>query len=49
MNQELPVAVIGSGPIGLPAAAHLAVRGLTPLIFERGFRARSALPDWAHG
>ena len=48
MNHELPVAVIGSGPVGLAAAAHLAVRGLTPLIFERGSRAGSALLNWAH-
>jgi len=30
----LPVAVIGAGPVGLAAAAHLVQRGLTPLVFE---------------
>jgi thioredoxin reductase len=30
------VAVIGAGPVGLAAAAHLLERGFTPLIFEAG-------------
>ena len=29
---ELPVAVIGAGPVGLAAAAHLVERGIEPLI-----------------
>ena len=33
---DLPVAVIGAGPVGLAAAAHLVQRGIRPLIFERG-------------
>jgi thioredoxin reductase len=32
----LPVAVIGGGPIGLAAAAHLLERGFTALVFEAG-------------
>lgn len=32
----LPVAVLGAGPVGLAAAAHLLARGLTPLILEAG-------------
>nr|WP_315249451.1 FAD-dependent oxidoreductase [uncultured Duganella sp.] len=31
---SLPVAVLGAGPVGLAAAAHLIERGFTPLIFE---------------
>ena len=34
---SLPIAVIGAGPIGLSAAAHLLARGETPLILEAGF------------
>ncbi len=48
MNEELPVAVIGAGPTGLAAAAHLAIRGLMLLVFEQGPRTGSALRDWAH-
>lgn len=32
----LPVAVLGAGPVGLAAAAHLVERGMTPLILEAG-------------
>ena len=33
---RLPVVVIGAGPIGLAAAAHLLDRGLEPLVLEAG-------------
>src|SRR3546814_19552191 len=33
---DLPVVVIGAGPVGLAAAAHLVERGLRPLVLERG-------------
>ena len=33
---ELPVVVIGAGPQGLAAAAHLLERGLEPLVLEAG-------------
>lgn len=36
VTTTLPVAVIGAGPIGLAAAAHLLERGLQPLILEAG-------------
>jgi phytoene dehydrogenase-like protein len=32
MNRSLPVVVIGAGPVGLAAAAHLLRRGLEPLV-----------------
>ena len=44
----LPVAVIGAGPVGLAAAAHLLERGLDVVVFELGERAGSAVADWAH-
>jgi NADPH-dependent 2,4-dienoyl-CoA reductase/sulfur reductase-like enzyme len=34
----LPVVVIGAGPVGLAAAAHLLERGLEPLVLEAGAR-----------
>jgi phytoene dehydrogenase-like protein len=33
---ESPVVVIGAGPQGLAAAAHLLQRGLEPLVVEAG-------------
>ncbi|NKV32990.1 NAD(P)-binding domain-containing protein [Rhodococcus hoagii] len=45
---DLPVVVIGAGPIGLAAAAELRERQLTPLVFERGPRAGAAVAEWNH-
>ena len=45
---NLPVAVIGAGPVGLAAAAHLLERGLEPLIFEAGTTAGAAIDEWRH-
>jgi hypothetical protein len=45
---ELPVAIIGAGPVGLAAAAHLVQRGIRPLIFEQGQSVGAALLEWGH-
>ena len=45
---ELPVVVVGAGPIGLAAAAHLLARGLEPLVLEAGERAGAAVREWNH-
>lgn len=47
-TEELPVAIIGAGPIGLAAAAHALERGLTPLIFEKGNAVGAAVRQWGH-
>jgi len=47
-TNTLPVAVIGAGPVGLAAAAHLIERGETPIIFERGDHVGANMRDWAH-
>lgn len=44
----LPVVVIGVGPIGLAAAAHLVGRGIEPLVLEAGSAAGSAVREWSH-
>ncbi|MEV7197565.1 NAD(P)-binding domain-containing protein [Streptomyces sp. NPDC093510] len=44
----LPTVVIGAGPIGLAAAAHLIERGIEPLVLEAGPSAGSAVRDWSH-
>ncbi|KDN77573.1 flavoprotein [Streptomyces olindensis] len=45
---ELPVVVIGAGPTGLAAAAHLVDRGIEPLVVEAGPAAGAAVREWAH-
>lgn len=45
---ELPLVVVGAGPVGLAAAAHAHARGLPTLVLEAGARAGSAVRDWGH-
>lgn len=47
-RSHLPVAVIGAGPIGLAAAAHLVRRGLTPLVIEAGDQPAASVREWGH-
>ena len=47
-QQELPVAVIGAGPIGLAAAAQLVKRGLTPVVIEAGEEIAASVRKWSH-
>jgi hypothetical protein len=44
----LPVVVIGAGPVGLAAAAHLAVRGQDFLVLEAGEQVGAAMGEWGH-
>lgn len=45
---DLPVVVIGAGPQGLAAAAHLTKRGIPVVVLEVGARAGAAVTEWAH-
>lgn len=45
---DLPVVVIGAGPAGLAAAAHLVERGIEPLVLETGPAAATAVRGWSH-
>lgn len=42
------VAVIGAGPIGLAAAAHLLEQGLDPVVLEAGEQVGAAVRKWGH-
>ncbi|MEU0570427.1 FAD-dependent oxidoreductase [Nonomuraea sp. NPDC005983] len=46
--ESLPVVVIGAGPVGLAAAAHLAERGLVFLVLEAGRQAGASIARWGH-
>jgi thioredoxin reductase len=47
-HADLPVAVIGAGPVGLAAAAHLIARGERILVLEAGAEAGATVLEWAH-
>ena len=48
MPDDLPVAIIGAGPIGLAAAAHLASRDEPFILLEAGPTAATSIREWAH-
>jgi len=45
---ELPIAIIGAGPVGLAAAANLVERGMDFVVFEAGDAIASDLRSWGH-
>jgi thioredoxin reductase len=47
-SDTLPVAVIGAGPVGLAAAAHLIRRGLPVKVYEAGSTIGANVRDWGH-
>lgn len=48
MDRELPVVVVGAGPVGLATAAHLVERGLDPVVLEAGDGVGAAVRQWRH-
>ncbi len=42
------VAIIGAGPVGLAAAAHVLERGMSPVVLEAGPEAGHAVRQWQH-
>jgi hypothetical protein len=47
-GSDLPVAVIGAGPVGLAAAAHLARRDLPAVVLEAGPGPGTSVRGWGH-
>lgn len=47
-NSLLPVAIVGGGPVGLSAAAHLAVRNIPFMLFEAGESVAANVHSWEH-
>lgn len=47
-GDRLPVVVIGAGPVGLAAAAHLAEHGLPARVLEAGDQVGAAMREWGH-
>lgn len=43
-----PVAIIGGGPVGLAAAAHLVARQQPFMVLERGAEAGASIREWSH-
>ncbi|HVX76799.1 MAG TPA: NAD(P)-binding domain-containing protein [Bradyrhizobium sp.] len=48
MDAAKTVAIIGAGPVGLAAAAHVLERGMTPVVIEAGPEAGHAIRQWRH-
>ncbi|HVL77710.1 MAG TPA: NAD(P)-binding domain-containing protein [Sphingomicrobium sp.] len=48
MSADLPVAIIGAGPVGLAAAAHLAERDVPFLLLEQGPCVGQSVQYWSH-
>lgn len=42
------VAILGAGPVGLAAAAHVLERGMEPVVLEAGPTAGHAVRQWGH-
>ncbi|HSC29457.1 MAG TPA: NAD(P)-binding domain-containing protein, partial [Vicinamibacterales bacterium] len=47
-RQRRQIAVIGAGPIGLAAAAHLVAKGQTPVVLEAGESVGAQILAWGH-
>lgn len=47
-SEDLPVAVLGAGPVGLAAAVHVLARGLPAVVLEAGDLVGSSVREWGH-
>jgi thioredoxin reductase len=47
-DTSLPIVIIGAGPVGLAAAAHLVRKGETPILIEAGASVGASMLQWGH-
>jgi len=47
-QSSLPVVIIGAGPVGLSAAAHVVSRSLVPVVLEAGPQVGDGVRRWGH-
>ena len=47
-NDNLPIAIIGGGPVGLAAAAHLTTKHIPFILFEAGASVGQNMMSWSH-
>src|SRR5688500_9724062 len=47
-SDTLPVAIIGAGPVGIAAAAHLTLRKQPFILFEAGDTVAANILSWKH-
>lgn len=47
-SADLPVIVVGAGPVGLAATAHLTARGVPALVLEAGDAVGTNVREWGH-
>jgi thioredoxin reductase len=48
MSEAKTVAIVGAGPVGLAAAAHVLERGLRPVVLEAGNSIGHSVRQWGH-
>ncbi len=48
MPSTKTVAIVGGGPVGLAAAAHVLERDMMPIVLEAGTKAAHAIRQWRH-
>src|SRR3954449_6068387 len=48
VSNDVTVAIIGAGPVGLAAAAHVLERGLRPIVLEAGQNVGHSVRQWGH-
>lgn len=48
LTRPKTVAILGAGPVGLAAAAHVLERGMEPIVLEAGPQIGHGIRQWAH-